>query len=80
MYEQLLQEVVQSGQEEEETGIKKSEEEQKAGDEGERSKDENPLEKYMKMVLEARSKQQVQVSFDKHLCEAIADVFFNIRI
>ncbi|XP_026231999.1 oral-facial-digital syndrome 1 protein homolog isoform X3 [Anabas testudineus] len=58
--EMLLQEVVQSGQEEEETGIKKSEEEQKAGDEGERSKDENPLEKYMKMVLEARSKQQVQ--------------------
>lgn len=69
MSEQLLQEMEQPGQEEEESGIKKRVEELKeeAGDDGEKSKDENPLEKYMKMVLEAREKQHVQVSCI-HIC------------
>lgn len=69
VFEQLLQEVEQSGQEAEETGSKKRGEEQKeeAGDDVEKSKDENPLEKYMKMVLEAREKQHVQVSCI-HIC------------
>lgn len=44
---------------EEEMGMKKGEEE--AENAGEESKDENPLEKYMKMVLEAREKQHAQV-------------------
>ncbi|XP_023271636.1 oral-facial-digital syndrome 1 protein isoform X2 [Seriola lalandi dorsalis] len=60
--EMLLQEVEQPGQEgeeaEEEMGIKKGDEEQK--DDGEEAKAENPLEKYMKMVLEAREKEHGQ--------------------
>ncbi|XP_040003972.1 oral-facial-digital syndrome 1 protein homolog isoform X2 [Xiphias gladius] len=59
--EMLLHGVEQLGQEEgeEETGLKKAgNEEQK--DDGEESKGENPLEKYMKMVLEAREKQPAQ--------------------
>lgn len=39
--------------------MKKEESKEEAGDEGQ--KDENPLEKYIKLVLEAREKQQVQV-------------------
>ncbi|XP_040924683.1 centriole and centriolar satellite protein ofd1 isoform X2 [Betta splendens] len=71
--EMLLQEGGQPGQEEGECGVLKKLEEPKeereeapqespkeAGDEEHKSKDENPLEKYMKMVLEAREKQQVQ--------------------
>ncbi|GLD66213.1 oral-facial-digital syndrome 1 protein [Lates japonicus] len=56
--EMLLQEVEQPGQEEEEkTGTEKDEEQKHDREE---SKDENPLEKYMKMVLEAREKQHAQ--------------------
>ncbi|KAG7227653.1 hypothetical protein INR49_029414 [Caranx melampygus] len=58
--EMLLQEAEQPGQEEkeEETGIKEGGDEEK--DNGEGSKTENPLEKYMKMVLEAREKERGQ--------------------
>lgn len=60
--EQLLQEVEQSGQEAEETEMRSERQTEEAGDdEEEKAKDENPLEKYMKMVLEAREKQHVQV-------------------
>ncbi|KAK0135175.1 hypothetical protein N1851_028998 [Merluccius polli] len=48
------------GEEEEEVGGKKSEEEHKEEDGGTKSPGENPLEKYMKMVLEAREKQSAQ--------------------
>lgn len=64
----LLQKVEQLGQEEEEeeeTGIEKGgdeEQKQEADNDGEEFKGENPLEKYMKMVLEAREKQHAQVS------------------
>ncbi|XP_070770796.1 centriole and centriolar satellite protein ofd1 [Enoplosus armatus] len=63
--EMLLQQVEQPGQEkeEQETGIKKGgdeEQKQETDDDGEESKGENPLEKYMKMVLEAREKQHAQ--------------------
>ncbi|XP_070832873.1 centriole and centriolar satellite protein ofd1 [Chaetodon trifascialis] len=65
--EMLLQDVEQPGQEkeeeEEETGSKKGEdgEQKQEADKGEEeSKGENPLEKYMKMVLEAREKQHAQ--------------------
>ncbi|XP_039673299.1 oral-facial-digital syndrome 1 protein homolog isoform X1 [Perca fluviatilis] len=68
--EMLLQEMEQPEQrgeeeevEEEETRIKKgADEEQKreADNDGNESKGENPLEKYMKMVLEAREKQHAQ--------------------
>lgn len=57
----LLQEVEQPGEkeEEDETGIKKGgDEEQK--DDVEEAKSENPLEKYMKMVLEAKEKQRAE--------------------
>ncbi|XP_040913221.1 oral-facial-digital syndrome 1 protein homolog isoform X2 [Toxotes jaculatrix] len=54
--EMLLQKVEQQGQEEGETGSKKGGDEKKK-DDGEGSKGENPLDKYMKMVLEAREKQ-----------------------
>lgn len=58
--EMLSQEVEQPRQEEEEeTGIKEGGEEE-AENAGEKSKGENPLEKYMKMVLEAREKQHAQ--------------------
>ncbi|KAM9347163.1 centriole and centriolar satellite protein ofd1 [Symphorus nematophorus] len=63
--EMLQQDVEQPGQEkeeEEETGIKigGDKEQMQEADDGreEQSKGENPLEKYMKMVLEAREKQQ----------------------
>ncbi|XP_026150712.1 centriole and centriolar satellite protein ofd1 isoform X3 [Mastacembelus armatus] len=63
--EMLSQELEKTGQEEEEeTGIRKGEdekEEEEIGDDGGKSKSENPLEKYMKMILEAREKQQAQV-------------------
>ncbi|XP_027146637.1 centriole and centriolar satellite protein ofd1 isoform X2 [Larimichthys crocea] len=65
--EMLLQDVEQPGQEEEkeeeETEIKKGEDEeqkQETDNGREESKGENPLEKYMKMVLEAREKQHAQ--------------------
>ncbi|XP_068560942.1 centriole and centriolar satellite protein ofd1 isoform X2 [Cebidichthys violaceus] len=63
--EMLLQEMEQPGlekEEEEETELKKRDEEQtqEADNDGEESKGENPLEKYMKLVLETREKQHVQ--------------------
>ncbi|XP_042350200.1 oral-facial-digital syndrome 1 protein homolog isoform X2 [Plectropomus leopardus] len=63
--EMLLQEMEKPEQEEEkeETESKKgADEEQKQGADNDReeSEGENPLEKYMKMVLEAREKQHVQ--------------------
>ncbi|XP_061579392.1 centriole and centriolar satellite protein ofd1 isoform X2 [Cololabis saira] len=61
--ELLLQEVEQSKQvtEEEETEVKKEEgQEEKADNDREESKGENPLEKYMQMVLESREKQRPQ--------------------
>ncbi|XP_041806538.1 oral-facial-digital syndrome 1 protein homolog isoform X2 [Chelmon rostratus] len=64
--EMLLQDVEQPGQEkeeEEETGRNKGgdEDQKQEADNGEeKSKSENPLEKYMKMVLEAREKQHAQ--------------------
>lgn len=70
MSNQLLQDAEQPGQEvekeeeEEETEIKRGEDEEpkeETDDVREESKDENPLEKYMKMVLEAREKQHAQV-------------------
>lgn len=64
MSNQLMQQVEKPGQEEE-IGSKKGgdlEPKQEADDDGEESKGENPLEKYMKMVLEAREKQHAQVS------------------
>lgn len=74
---QLLQEMEQPGQrkeeEEEETGIKEGadeEQKQEADNDGEESKGENPLEKYMKMVLEAREKQHAQVSCT-HFCKTL---------
>ena len=66
MSNQLLRDVEQPGQEneeEEETEAKKGgdeEQKQEADDGGEEPKGENPFEKYMKMVLEAREKQQQQ--------------------
>ncbi|KAI3356275.1 hypothetical protein L3Q82_017524, partial [Scortum barcoo] len=66
--EMLLQEVEQPGQEkeeEEEIGIEKGgdgEQRQEAENDKEEPQAENPLEKYMKMVLEAREKQQAQSS------------------
>lgn len=64
---QLLQEVENPKQEEEEeTGVKKGVDEEISGEKYE-SKSENPLDKYMKMVLEARGKQHAQVSCI-HVC------------
>lgn len=51
---QLLQKVEQPEEEEEES---EEDDRQKK----EETKDENPLEKYMKMVLEARGKQREEV-------------------
>lgn len=60
---QLLEEAVQTEKEgeetEEEADIKKGEDDEQSREE---PKVENPLEKYMKMVLEAREKQNEQVS------------------
>lgn len=61
MSNQLLQETEQPGREDEEEEIKKEDEEQKE-EADEEPKDENPLEKYMQMVLEARQQQPAQVS------------------
>ncbi|XP_049903990.1 centriole and centriolar satellite protein ofd1 isoform X2 [Epinephelus moara] len=64
--ETLSQEMEQSGQEkeeEEETGSEKGadeEQKQEADKDGEEAAGENPLERYMKMVLEARQKQSTQ--------------------
>ncbi|XP_068428160.1 centriole and centriolar satellite protein ofd1 [Clinocottus analis] len=63
--EELLQEMEQPGlekEEEEETETKKRDEEQtqEADSDGEESKDKNPLQKYMKMVLKAREKQHAE--------------------
>ncbi|CAJ1079492.1 oral-facial-digital syndrome 1 protein [Xyrichtys novacula] len=66
--ETLLEEVEQTGEKEgeekEEASVVKTEDEEQRRDaddeEGEKSKSENPLEKYMKMVLEAREKQRPQ--------------------
>lgn len=63
---QLLQEVENPKQEEEEIGVKKGVDEEISGEKYE-SKSENPLDKYMKMVLEARGKQHAQVSCI-HVC------------
>lgn len=70
MSNQSLQDAEKPGREEEddeEGGVikKQGDEEQKqeAGNDGEESKGENPLEKYMKMVLEAREKQHAQVGW-----------------
>lgn len=64
---QLLQEVENPKQEEEEeTRVKKGVDEEISGQKYE-SKSENPLDKYMKMVLEAREKQHAQVSC-MHVC------------
>ena len=65
MSNQLLQEMEQPEHEEEEEEIRKGEDEeqkQEADSDKEEPKGENPLEKYMKMVLEARQKQPKQVS------------------
>ncbi|KAK5890367.1 hypothetical protein CesoFtcFv8_013892 [Champsocephalus esox] len=58
----LLEQQGQEEEEEEETGATKGDEElkQEATNDREESKGENPLEKYMKMVLEARGNQQAQ--------------------
>lgn len=57
-----------SGQEKEESGTGEDEEQkQETDDDRDEFKGENPLEKYMKMVLEAREKQQVQVNCI-HIC------------
>uniref|UniRef100_A0A3Q3QQX0 Uncharacterized protein n=1 Tax=Monopterus albus TaxID=43700 RepID=A0A3Q3QQX0_MONAL len=59
--EMLLQVAEQPREEEEkETGIKKGGDEE-AGDDGRKSEGDNPLEKYMKIVLEAREKQQAPI-------------------
>ncbi|KAK5861078.1 hypothetical protein PBY51_022498 [Eleginops maclovinus] len=61
--ETLLQEMEHQGQEkEEDIEVKKEDEElkQEADDDREESKSEDPLEKYMKMVLEARGNQRTQ--------------------
>ncbi|XP_035532156.1 oral-facial-digital syndrome 1 protein homolog isoform X2 [Morone saxatilis] len=61
--EMVLQEVEQPPGEEGETETEKGgdeEQNQEADNDGEESKGENPLEKYMKMVLEAREKQHAQ--------------------
>ncbi|XP_029967016.1 centriole and centriolar satellite protein ofd1 [Salarias fasciatus] len=64
--EMTLQEAEQpAGEEEEETLIERRGDEEQPKEtvtEKEESKSENPLEKYMKMVLEAREKQQLQSS------------------
>lgn len=66
MSNQLLEELEEPAleKEDEETEIKKRDEEQtqEADNDGEESKGENPLQKYMKMVLEAREKQHEEVS------------------
>ncbi|KAF3694792.1 Oral-facial-digital syndrome 1 protein -like protein [Channa argus] len=62
--EMLLEETEQPGQKkEEETGIKKGgdEEQSEEAADDEESKNKNPLEKYMKMILEARETQQSQI-------------------
>ncbi|XP_041856924.1 oral-facial-digital syndrome 1 protein homolog isoform X2 [Melanotaenia boesemani] len=59
--EMLLQEVEQPEQEEKEMEVKKEvDEEEKEEADNKEAKDQNPLEKYMKMVLEAREKQHMQ--------------------
>ncbi|XP_029385879.1 centriole and centriolar satellite protein ofd1 isoform X2 [Echeneis naucrates] len=62
--EMPLQGVEPPGQEKKEEGITKIDqgEEKEQKDEGEETKGENPLEKYMKMVLEAREREQGQHS------------------
>lgn len=68
MPHQLSQDTEQAGQDEEDTGIAKSvNDEQKQDDAKEETKGENPLEKYMKMVLEAREQRRAQVS-PTHIC------------
>lgn len=65
MSNQSLQEVEEPGQkEDEDREISKGREEEDHSDEG-GSKMENPLDKYMKIVLEARQKQQSEVSFSR---------------
>lgn len=60
------------GQEKEESGIQKGEDEEQKQEMDDDDREifkggENPLEKYMKMVLETREKQHVQVSCI-HIC------------
>lgn len=58
--------------EDEETEISKVGKEEDHGDEG---KTENPLEKYMKIILEERKKQQTEVSLN-YVCETLS--FFRV--
>ena len=65
----VMQEEEHPGQEEEEEERrKKTEGDEEQQDVVEEPEGENPLEKYMKMVLEAREKQPTQVSFS-HISE-----------
>lgn len=58
---QPLQEVEKPGKkEDEETEIGRGREE---GDHGDEGKTEGPLDKYMKIILEARKKKQTEASF-----------------
>lgn len=64
LFNQLLQEVEEAGQKEaEETEISKGREEEDCSNE-EGPKTENPLDKYMKIILEAR-KKQTEVGVEK---------------
>lgn len=70
----------QAGQDEEDTGITKSgNDEQKPDDVREETKGENPLEKYMKMVLEARERQRAQVS-PTHICPELCFWDFQLSV
>lgn len=53
--------------EDEETEISKGREEEHHGDE---EKTESPLDKYMKIILEARKKKQTEVGF-RNVCETL---------
>lgn len=58
--------------EDEATEISKGREEENHGAEG---KTESPLDKYMKIILEARKNKQTEVSFS-NVCETLS--FFSI--
>lgn len=73
IFNQRLPEVEKPGKkEDEETEISKVRKEEDHGDEG---KTENPLDKYMKIILEERKEQQTEVSFS-HVCETLS--FFRV--
>lgn len=70
MSKQPLQEVEEPGQKgEEEIEISKGREEEIPGDE-EGSKTENPLDKYMKIILEAQKAKQKEASFS-NFCKSL---------